>query len=103
MTRYSPIYGAAASEPPRTRPAASPAPSIAWSRISSASASARPNYAALIEIPLRLREHATAQRAAVAEPQAALADIERRAMLELGIDAKERALGRSAPQAGRRR
>ena len=53
---------------------------------------ARPNYAALIEIPLRLREHATAQRAAVAEPQAALADIERRAMLELGIDAKEKVL-----------
>jgi chromosome segregation ATPase len=53
---------------------------------------ARPNYAALIEIPLRLREHATAQRATVAEPQAALADIERRAMLELGVDAKEKVL-----------
>src|SRR5262245_20073032 len=52
----------------------------------------RPNYAALIEIPLRLREHATAQRAAVAEPQAALVDIERRAMLELGVTAKENAL-----------
>jgi hypothetical protein len=53
---------------------------------------ARPNYAALIEIPLRLREHATIKRAAVAEPQAALADIERQAMLEAGVDAKERAL-----------
>jgi hypothetical protein len=53
---------------------------------------ARPNYAALIEIPLRLREHATAQRAAVTEPQAALDDIERRALLELGIDAKEKVL-----------
>ncbi len=53
---------------------------------------ARPNYAALIEIPLRLREHATAKRAAVAEPQAALSDIERRAMLEAGVDAKEKTL-----------
>ena len=52
----------------------------------------RPNYAALIEIPLRLREHATVRRAAVAEPQAALADIERRAMLELGAAPKERIL-----------
>ena len=54
--------------------------------------SARPNYKALIEIPLRLREHATAQRAAVAEPHAVLSDIERRALLELDIDAKERTL-----------
>jgi hypothetical protein len=54
--------------------------------------SARPNYKALIEIPLRLREHATARRAAVAEPHAVLADIERRALLELDIDAKERTL-----------
>ena len=52
----------------------------------------RLNYAALIEIPLRLREHATVRRAAVAEPQAALADIERRAMLELGAATKERIL-----------
>ena len=52
----------------------------------------RPNYAALIEIPLRLREHATVQRAALAEPQAALADIERRAMLELGVAIKEKTL-----------
>jgi hypothetical protein len=52
----------------------------------------RPNYAALIEIPLRLREHATVRRAAVTEPQAALGDIERRAMLELGVGTKERIL-----------
>jgi hypothetical protein len=54
--------------------------------------SARPNYKALIEIPLRLREHATARRDAVAEPHAVLSDIERRALLELDIDAKERTL-----------
>jgi hypothetical protein len=53
---------------------------------------ARPNYAALIEIPLRLREHATATRDATAAPQTALAEIERRAMLEAGVDAKEKTL-----------
>jgi hypothetical protein len=53
---------------------------------------ARPNYAALIEIPLRLREHATAKRADVDEPQAALSKIERKAMVEAGVDAKEKAL-----------
>ena len=57
---------------------------------------ARPNYAALIEIPLRLREHATAQRAAVAEPQAALADIERRAMLERASTPRRRCWPRRA-------
>ena len=45
----------------------------------------------LIEIPLRLREHATAQRAAAVEPQAALADIERRAMLKVGVPENESA------------
>ena len=55
-------------------------------------ASVRPNYAALIEIPLRLREHATAKRAAAAEHLAALSVIERRAMVEAGIEPKERAL-----------
>jgi len=59
---------------------------------------ARPNYAALIEIPLRLREHATTKRAAVAQPQAGLADIERRAMVELGVDAKERVLAEARHQ-----
>jgi hypothetical protein len=52
----------------------------------------RPNYAALIEIPLRLREHATAKRAEADERQAALSDVERRAMVEAGIEPKERAL-----------
>lgn len=53
---------------------------------------ARPNYAALIEIPLRLREHAGAKRAAFEERKLALSDIERRAMVEAGVDAKERML-----------
>jgi hypothetical protein len=53
---------------------------------------ARANYAALIEIPLRLREHATAKRAAAEERKAALSQIERRAMLEAGVDDKERLL-----------
>ena len=52
----------------------------------------RPNYAALIEIPLRLKEHAIATREAAAKPQAALAEIERRVMFEAGVDAKERTL-----------
>jgi regulator of replication initiation timing len=55
-------------------------------------AAVRPNYAALIEIPLRLREHATGQRAAAAERLAALSAIERRAMVEAGIEPTERAL-----------
>jgi len=53
---------------------------------------ARPNYAALIEIPQRLREHAAAQRQAVQAPQATLVEIERRAMIEAGVDAKEKIL-----------
>jgi chromosome segregation ATPase len=53
---------------------------------------ARPNYAALIEIPLRLREHATAKRADAVERKTALADLERRAMLEAHVDAKEQVL-----------
>jgi hypothetical protein len=53
---------------------------------------ARPNYAALIEIPLRLREHATAKQQGAVQAQAAMSDIERRAMLEAGMEAKERAL-----------
>jgi len=57
--------------------------------------SARPNYAALIEIPMRLQEHAAAQRKAAQEPQAALAEIERRAMVEAGVDAKEKVLSES--------
>jgi hypothetical protein len=52
----------------------------------------RPNYSALIEIPLRLREHATARRQAVAERQAALAEIARQALVEAGVEAKEKIL-----------
>ncbi|MBO0743169.1 MAG: hypothetical protein J2P51_17320, partial [Hyphomicrobiaceae bacterium] len=52
----------------------------------------RPNYSALIEIPLRLREHATAMRGAVAERQAALAEIARRTLVEAGVEAKEKIL-----------
>jgi hypothetical protein len=53
---------------------------------------ARPNYAALIEIPQRLREHATVRRQAVQTPQATVAEIERHAMIEAGVDAKEKIL-----------
>ncbi len=60
--------------------------------------SIRPNYAALIEIPLRLREHATAQRAAAAERLVALSKIERRAMVEAGIEPKEAALAEAREQ-----
>src|SRR5262245_8578846 len=52
----------------------------------------RANYAALIEIPLRLREHAGAKRAAALERQTALSEVERHAMVEAGIEPKERAL-----------
>lgn len=53
---------------------------------------ARANYAALIEIPLRLREHASAKRVLADERKIALSEVERRAMLEAGVDAKERVL-----------
>jgi hypothetical protein len=56
---------------------------------------ARLNYAALIEIPLRLREHASVQRNAAAVAHGALAEIERRAMLEAGVTAKEEQLATS--------
>lgn len=55
-------------------------------------ADVRANYAALVEIPLRLREHATAKRGETAEAQTALASIERKAMLEAGVDTREQAL-----------
>jgi hypothetical protein len=55
-------------------------------------ADVRPNYAALIEIPLRLREHATATRATAADRLALQSRIERRAMVEAGIEPKEQAL-----------
>lgn len=53
---------------------------------------ARANYAMLIEIPARLGDHAKGKRAAADVEKAALADIERQAMLAAGLDAKERAL-----------
>lgn len=53
---------------------------------------ARPNYAALIEIPLRLREHATAKRDEADARAAVLAEVEGQAMTKAGIDALERAL-----------
>lgn len=52
----------------------------------------RANYAALIEIPLRLREHATAKRADVVELQGALSEVERKAMIDAGIEPKEQTL-----------
>jgi hypothetical protein len=52
----------------------------------------RPNYAALIEIPMRLREHATAKREVVTERQAALAEIARRTLVEAGVEVKEKIL-----------
>jgi hypothetical protein len=53
---------------------------------------ARANYAMLIEIPQRLREHASERRTAADAEKAALAAIERQAMVAAGIDIKERAL-----------
>jgi hypothetical protein len=52
----------------------------------------RANYAALTEIPLRLREHANTKRAAATEKLTALSLVERRAMLDAGIEPKERVL-----------
>lgn len=52
----------------------------------------RPNYAALIEIPLRLKEHASAKKKVVEQLQAALAAIAQQAMIESGVDARGRAL-----------
>jgi hypothetical protein len=49
---------------------------------------ARVNYAALIEIPLRLREHATVKRTAEDERKTALSEVERGAMLEAGVEHK---------------
>lgn len=55
-------------------------------------ADARANYAMLIEIPLRLREHAKARRAAADDAKADRGDLERRALVAQGIEALERAL-----------
>jgi hypothetical protein len=59
---------------------------------------ARANYAMLLEIPRRLKEHAARQRAIAMERKAELSRIERRAMLEAGIEDRERELA-SARQA----
>ena len=53
---------------------------------------ARANYAMLIEITARLREHANAQARIADEARAGLATIERTAMVAAGIDDKERVL-----------
>jgi len=58
-------------------------------------ADARPNYAMLIEIPVRLREHATERRRAATEIRTELAARERTAMVDAGLDAEERALAAS--------
>jgi hypothetical protein len=54
--------------------------------------SARPNYGALLEIPLRLREHAIAKRKAASETQSVVAELERHALVEAGIETKEKVL-----------
>lgn len=56
---------------------------------------ARPNYAALTEIPFRLREHATTKRAEGDERRATLAEIEHQAMVAAGVDDKERVLAQT--------
>ncbi len=53
---------------------------------------ARANYAMLIEIPIRLKEHAEDKGRIATELQAALAAIERQAMVEAGVQAKEQTL-----------
>ena len=55
-------------------------------------ADARPNYAMLTEVTLRLREHATAKRTEAEACKTMLGGIERQAMVESGIEPKERAL-----------
>jgi hypothetical protein len=53
---------------------------------------ARPNYYMLNEIPLRLREHAERQKAAVADAEAALEGVERKALEAAGVVPLERAV-----------
>ena len=53
---------------------------------------AQANYTMLLEIPLRLGEHAKAKRATADAGRATLAALERQAMSAAGIDVKERAL-----------
>lgn len=53
---------------------------------------ARPNYAALLEIPVRLREHANERRAAADAVKVELAGLEQEAMQAAGVDVDERTL-----------
>jgi len=53
---------------------------------------ARANYAMLLEIPRRLREHATRQRAIADERKRELSEVERRAMVAAGIEGREQEL-----------
>jgi chromosome segregation ATPase len=55
-------------------------------------AGARANYAMLIEIPRRLREHAGRQRTKAEERKRALFEIERRALVAAGIESREQEL-----------
>jgi hypothetical protein len=55
-------------------------------------ASARADYAMLIEIPKRLGEHSAGQRAALDAAISERAEVERTAMVAAGIEPKERAL-----------
>ena len=55
-------------------------------------ADARSSYAMLVEIPVRLREHANRQQQAADGARGQIAAIERQAMIEAGIEPKERAL-----------
>lgn len=52
----------------------------------------RASYAMLTEIQLRLREHASRQRKAADDMRMTIAGLERQAMVEAGIEPKERAL-----------
>ncbi len=52
----------------------------------------RASYAMLIEIPLRLREHANLQRKAADDERMSIAALERQAMIDAGIEPKERIL-----------
>jgi hypothetical protein len=52
----------------------------------------RPNYAMLLEIPARLKEHAASKRAAALAVKEQQADIERAALAAAGFAGKERAL-----------
>ena len=53
---------------------------------------ARQSYAMLIEIPLRLREHASRQRRTADDVKAMIAALERQAMVDAGIEPRERTL-----------